>query len=145
MTHGTLICTRCGRAGHVAASCTRPVSTPCREATAAPAPGEAVPGDALPAARGAALRDGGGGLGDEARPTMTAAHRLAARELGRRLLSHPVANGTIAHTEAAGQLLIEVMDEVDQWREICGQLVACHEEPTCPAVALAIEMLGTSP
>lgn len=31
--------------------------------------------------------------------------------------------------------------ERERWREIVNQLIACHEEPTCPAIAVARDML----
>lgn len=34
-----------------------------------------------------------------------------------------------------------VAAERERWREIVEQLIACHDEPTCPAVALAREWL----
>lgn len=35
-----------------------------------------------------------------------------------------------------------VAAERERWRELVGQLVACHEEPTCPAVEWAKDMLA---
>ena len=32
-------------------------------------------------------------------------------------------------------------EEREWWREIAEQLIACHDEPTCPAVRLAQERL----
>ena len=36
----------------------------------------------------------------------------------------------------------EVAEEREWWREIAEQLIACHDEPTCPAVRLARERLA---
>lgn len=33
-------------------------------------------------------------------------------------------------------------EEREWWREIAEQLIACHDEPTCPAVRLARERLA---
>ena len=33
-------------------------------------------------------------------------------------------------------------EEQNWWREIAEQLIACHDEPTCPAVTLARERLA---
>ena len=35
-----------------------------------------------------------------------------------------------------------VAAERERWRELVEQLIACHDEPSCPAVALAREWLG---
>ncbi len=36
----------------------------------------------------------------------------------------------------------EMAKEREWWREIAEQLIACHDEPTCPAVRLARERLA---
>lgn len=55
------------------------------------------------------------------------------------------AYATTAVNEARTPLLAEIdrlKAQVADWREIAEQLCACHDEPTCPAVAVAREWLA---
>ncbi len=43
---------------------------------------------------------------------------------------------------AAAEVARAVAAERERWHELVRQLVACHDEPTCPAVDLAMNMLA---
>lgn len=46
--------------------------------------------------------------------------------------------------EAGERANAAVLAERGWWREIAEQLIACHDEPTCPAVCLARERLDAA-